>query len=249
MFGKVLRNLVTRGLGWAVAAAVMTFEFHLIQTGQSPRFTHLFAIVAAGGLAIGWSAWAESVSEPSRHGQPWQRGLAWGLAFVVAVMVFWYWIPLGDRLGSLWVSSPTVNVVHLPTPFDPPPAPGSVVADTRSGTSAQMSPVQVRFFAALVLFGIVGGLVSGAARSAGTWYALRAAAVSSLVWGIGVIVGGVCLFISFYVFAGFLAAVFRPAVVVGAELGSAIAGFLSGAVAAAVGLPVEIGMAERRPRP
>jgi hypothetical protein len=246
---QLFRNVAMRGFGWAVATAVMTFEFHLIQTGRSPKFTHLLAIAAVGSLAIGWSAWAESIFDPSPHGQPWQRGLAWGVAFVIAVMVFWYWNPLTDALGSLWGHPSGVNVVHLPTPFDPSPPDGSVVSDSRSQTLVNMSPVEIRFFAALVLFGVVGGLGSGAARSAGSWYALRAAAVSSFVWTIGVIVGGVCLFIGFYVFVGILAAVFKPAVLVGAELGSGLAGFLAGAVAAAIGLPVEIGMAERRPRP
>ena len=137
-------------LGWAIAAALT------LLAGFSSRYyaaapTFLLALAGAGfGLGALIAARArEFESERSAAGL---EGVIWGTACLGMLLLWFYWVPAPPRevLGK----PGEVNEVWI-DPHQPRES---------HGRSIHFAPALVRAFETFVWFGVVGGLLSTAAR-------------------------------------------------------------------------------------
>ncbi len=217
-------------MGWAVATP-------LTMAGHG-RLVAPFWVLAA--VAFGYGAYLAAAARDeheSSHRRAQIEGLVWGIAALCLLLAWFTWVPPSERLGN----PGEVNEVWID-----PHAPRENHAQF-----IQFSPALEYAVQTLVIFGLVGGLLSGIVRLGRCARSQPIRIVGSgLAWALAMILVTYPMVLAIYLLPAIMSRQLHPtSAVVGIFFGGALAGAIGGVIAGAIGESLTSGLRRRVPFP
>jgi hypothetical protein len=229
------RSIGSWGIGGAIATALTMAAYYSQLAGHGSWAVPLLVLAAAG---FGYGAYrAAAARDGENHSLRADRieGIVWGAA-ALSLLLWSHWAPrevLGKpgEVNEVWIS---------PTP-----------AGESGGKSISIDPAFIRAIEAIVLFGLVGGLLSTTVRlGRRALTSLRLCVGGALAWAFAMIAMTYPMMLAIYLLPEIMSRLLHPvSEMAGIILGSALAGLVVSSLAGAIGESLTSGLRLRAPFP